>query len=214
MPPRRGLGATAHQAPQPVSPRVAIQLSTALTSRRRRRRGRPPRGAAVAARAGAAVPVGRARHRVGGATARSEWPSCWRQYRGTHHQTNPQTASERLEAALHTGAPAQLGHHVAHQAASDGLGLLSALVRRGPPSQLPPRGRAPDVSPHQTHRTRCVWPTAAFGLLQVHNGQWETARWARSQGCSCSDETRATLASHSFHRRPSGRVVTAGVLRQ
>ena len=42
------------------------------------------------------------------------------------------------------------------QTASEGLGLPFALVRRGPASQTPPRGRDPGTRPCQTHRFRGV----------------------------------------------------------
>jgi len=42
----------------------------------------------------------------------------------------------------------------ARQAASGGSRLLSALVRRGAASQIPPSGRDPGATPHQTHRLR------------------------------------------------------------
>ena len=41
----------------------------------------------------------------------------------------------------------------AHRAASEGLGLPSALVRRGSAPQIPPRGRVPGATPRQTHRS-------------------------------------------------------------
>jgi len=70
---------------------------------------------------------------VKGAAAWSKWPS----WRG------------------HGGPPR------APRDASEGVGLPSALVRRGPPLQMPPRGRDPGATPRQTHRCRCVRPFQA-----------------------------------------------------
>ena len=44
----------------------------------------------------------------------------------------------------------------AYQAEFEGFRLPSALVRRGPALQIPPRGRVPRAPPRQTHRFRCV----------------------------------------------------------
>ena len=44
----------------------------------------------------------------------------------------------------------------APRAASEGFRLPSALVRRGPALQTPPRGRAPGATPRQTHQFRCA----------------------------------------------------------
>ena len=63
-----------------------------------------------------------------GAAAWSKWPSWWR----------------------HSWPPA------APQAASEGSGLPSALVRSAPSPQIPPRGRVSGATPRQTHVFRRV----------------------------------------------------------
>jgi len=81
----------------------------------------------------------------------------------------------------------------AHRTASEGVGLPSAHVTRGPASQIPwEGGRDPGAPPGQTHRPRRV-------LMPI---QVRRRRWCRRRCCAASSPPRASARASCAAARP------------